>query len=234
MNTRFIKKMMKVNLKESLRNPIFKGTFKCSFNNIFSAIAISSSLFLLANAHAAKNDLEQEITIKSQRQSADLKNKIASYLDDVSINQGSIDITADIVKVFSTLDKKTGEENDTYLAKGKPAIFQQKLEDGSLISLQADEITYIPTFNMITVSGNALVKQAGSEVSGDEITYNTSSEKLEAKSANNQSVTTILQPTALKKQKEFHEESKAEKATEVVTEVVTDTLADKEGDTSDN
>ena len=230
MNTLFIKKMMKVNLKESLRSPIFKGTFKCSFNNIFSAIAISSSLFLLANAHAAKNDLEQEITIKSQRQSADLKNKIASYLDDVSINQGSIDITADIVKVFSTLDKKTGEENDTYLAKGKPAIFQQKLEDGSLISLQADEITYIPTFNMITVSGNALVKQAGSEVSGDEITYNTSSEKLEAKSANNQSVTTILQPTALKKQKEFHEESKAEKATEVVT----DTLADKEGDTSDN
>ena len=173
----------------------------------FKVLALTCSLFILTSAHAAKEDFEQEITIKSQRQAADLKNKIASYLDNVSIRQGSISITADIVKVFSQIDKKSGEKSDTYLAKGKPAIFQQRLEDGSLISLQADEITYRPHANMITISGNALVKQAGSEVSGNEITYNTLSEKLEAKGANNQSVTTILQPTILKKQKETHEQS---------------------------
>jgi len=190
-----------------------------------TALAITFSLLLISPVHAAKKDLEQEITIKSQRQSADLKNKIASYLDNVSIRQGSISITADIVKVFSRIDKKTGIKNDTYLAKGKPAIFQQKLEDGSLISLQADEISYHPNTNTITVSGNALVKQAGSEVSGNEITYNTLTERLEAQSADNQSVTTVLQPTVLKKQKETYEKSKEEKDNKT---------SEKEGDSRDN
>lgn len=206
MNVLSIKKMMKANLSQSA----------------FKVVALACSLLLLSNANAAKKDLEQEITIKSQRQAADLKNKIASYLDNVSIRQGSISITADIVKVFSLVDKSSGEKDDTYLAKGKPAIFQQKLEDGSLISLQADEITYKPSSNTITISGNALVKQAGSEVSGSEITYNTLSEKLEAHSTNNQSVTTVLQPTVLKKQKETYDKSKEEK------------VADKKGDSIDN
>lgn len=220
MNVLFIKNMMKANLS---RITFKRSTFK---HNTFKVIALTCSLILCSPAHADKTDLEQEITIKSQRQAADLKNKIASYLDNVSIRQGSISITADVVKVFSRIDEKNGTKNDTYLAKGKPAIFQQQLEDGSLITLQADEITYNPSSNMITISGNALVKQAGSEVSGNEITYNTVSEKLEAQSANNQPVTTILQPTVLKKQKETYEKSKEEKPT--------DTVVEKEGDSRDN
>jgi lipopolysaccharide export system protein LptA len=209
MNVLFIKKMMKANLSQ----------------NTLKVLTLTCSLLFLSSTQAAKKDLEQEITIKSQRQAADLKNKIASYLDNVSIRQGSISITADIVKVFSVIDKTSNEKDETYLAKGKPAIFQQQLEDGSLISLQADEITYKPTSNTITISGNALVKQAGSEVSGNEITYNTLSEKLEAHSTNNQSVTTILQPTVLKKQKETYEKSKEEKDS--------GKTADKKGDTID-
>ena len=220
MNVLFIKNMMKANIS---RITLKRNTFK---RNTFKLIALTCSLVLFSPAYADKTDLEQEITIKSQRQAADLKNKIASYLDNVSIRQGSISITADVVKVFSRVDKKSGEKSDTYLAKGKPAIFEQQLEDGSLITLQADEITYNPNSNMITISGNALVKQAGSEVSGNKITYNTLSEKLEAQSANNQSVTTILQPTVLKKQKETYEKSKEEKPTEKVIE--------KEGDSRDH
>ncbi|WP_052093711.1 lipopolysaccharide transport periplasmic protein LptA [Colwellia psychrerythraea] len=203
-------------IKTNLSRIAFKGNIFT--HNTFKVLALACSLVIFNPAQAAKKDLEQEITIKSQRQSADLKNKIASYLDNVSIRQGSISITADIVKVFSLVDKESGEKNDTYLAKGKPAIFQQQLEDGSLIKLQANEITYIPNSNTIKISGNALVKQAGSEVSGNEITYNTLSERLEAQSADNQSVTTVLQPTILKKQKETHEKSKEEKVIEKETE----------------
>ena len=220
MNILFIKNMMKANLS---RITFKRNTFK---HNTFKVIALTCSLVLFSPAHADKTDLKQEITIKSQRQAADLKNKIASYLDNVSIRQGSLSITADVVKVFSRVDKESGEKNDTYLAKGKPAIFQQRLEDGSLITLQADEITYKPNSNMITVSGNALVKQAGSEVSGHEITYNTLNEKLEAQSANNQSVTTILQPTILKKQKDIDEKYIEEQTTKKVVE--------KKGNNRDN
>jgi len=181
----------------------FKKNMSTKLNYLIASVFILAST--LNTVQAAKKDLTQEITIKSQRQAADLKNKIASYLEDVNIRQGSILITADLVQVFSKKDPISGDKADTYLATGKPAVFQQELEDGSLISLQADEIKYLPHLNMITVSGNAVVKQAGSEVSGSKITYNTLNEKLEAESENNQSVTTVLQPTILKKQKDKKE-----------------------------
>ncbi len=173
-----------------------------------SLLLASSLLSFAGSVQAAKKDLSQEITIKSKRQSADLKNKIASYLEDVSIRQGSIAITADIVQVFSNTDAKTGEKVDTYLAKGKPALFQQQLEDGSSISLQANEIKYQPDHHIITVSGNAQVKQAGSKVTGETITYNTLSEKLEAEGSSDNSVTTILQPAQIKAQQEKNNKSK--------------------------
>lgn len=196
MNAQIIRKMMTANTTPK---------------TIFSLLMVFG-LTISANTHAAKSDLAQEITIKSQRQSADLKNKIASYHEKVSIQQGSISITADIVKVYSTTNDSTGEKQETYWAQGKPATFQQALEDGSLILLQAEEVTYLPTLNTITISGNAVVKQAGSEVSGNEISYNLLTEQLEAKSTDNQSVTTVLRPTVLKKQKAAHDQSKAEKA----------------------
>jgi lipopolysaccharide export system protein LptA len=225
MNVLLLKNMMKANLRNiTCKSNTFKR--KTFARNTFKVLVLSCSLVFFSSAQAAKKDLEQEITIKSKRQAADLKNKIASYLDSVSIRQGSISITADLVKVFSVVDNNSGEKNDTYLAKGKPAIFQQQLEDGSLIKLEANEITYSPNFNMIKIKGNALVKQAGSEVSGNEITYNTLSEKLEAKSANNQSVTTILQPTILKKKKATYQKFKVEKAT--------DKVVNKKGDSGDN
>ena len=172
-----------------------------TIKTLSKTLLLTSVLFtLVAPALAAKKDLTQEITIKAKRQSADLKNKIASYLDDVTINQGSISISADVVQVYSKIDDESKEKVNTYLAKGKPAIFKQRLEDGSLISLQANEIKYQPDLHIITVSGNAEVKQAGSKVTGETITYNTESEKLEAISSDNDSVTTILQPGQIKAQ----------------------------------
>ncbi len=175
--------------KKIIANPLM------TIKKFTTGILLTSLIFgLAAPANASKQDLNQEITIKSKRQSADLKNKIASYLDDVSIRQGSISIVADIVQVYSEINDITGEKFDIYLAKGKPAIFKQQLEDGSLISLQANKIQYQPDQHTITVSGNAQVKQAGSKMSGDIITYNTLNEKLEGQSSKDEHVTTILQP----------------------------------------
>jgi len=200
MNALYIKKIMILNL--DLITKIFVLIFPIIF---------------LTSANATKDDIAQQITIKSKSQSADLKNKIASYLDNVNITQGSITITADLVQVFSQNNIASDKPEDTYFAKGKPATFEQQLEDGTLIILQADEITYKPASFTITVSGNALVKQAGSEVSGNEIIYNILNEKLEAQSAENQSVTTILQPGALKKQKAAYQQSKESKVQKIKT-----------------
>lgn len=153
------------------------------------------ALMPLLTLQAKKNDLGQEITIKSARQAGDLKNKVISYVENVSITQGSLSIKADLVQVL----KQAKNNQDIYVAKGKPAVFTQELEDGSPVVLQANEIRYEPLNNTITIIGNAVLKQEGSEVRGSKITYNTITEQLSAESKNNDSVTTILSPKVEKK-----------------------------------
>jgi lipopolysaccharide export system protein LptA len=147
---------------------------------------------------AAKTDLDKDIIIHSQRQAGDLKNKIISYLDDVLIKQGSLTISADLVQVYEVENGK----QKIYVAKGKPAVFKQLLDDGTPINLQAEEITYEPAKHVITISGNASVSQQGSFVKGSKIIYNTLTEQLLAESNPDESVTTILksQPKAQAKE----------------------------------
>jgi lipopolysaccharide export system protein LptA len=156
-------------------------------------IKFISLLFLLApfsQAHAGKDDFNKEIVIVAKRQASDLKNKIASYIDDVKITQGSLSIEADLVQVMSLPDS----DAKAYLAIGKPAKFTQTLDDGKPVHLQADEIKYQPLSQTVYISGNAQVSQEGSIVKGDKITYNIATEQLKAESSSDEAVTTILQP----------------------------------------
>ena len=171
---------------------LFITTLTANLLLITSLISIS---VVSANELEKAIDTKQEIIIKSQRQAGDLKNKIASYLDNVRITQGTLEISADLVQVYQLED-----ETETYVAKGKPAVFEQQLTDGSKITLQANEIIYEPAKHSITISGNALLRQAGSEVRGNKITYNTLTEKLEAESNLDETVTTILKPKQRAKQ----------------------------------
>lgn len=139
---------------------------------------------------AAQADFDKEIKIVAKRQASDLKNKIASYLEDVKITQGTLTIEADLVQVSN----EPGSDNKFYLAKGQPARFSQLLDDGQKIELKANEISYSPATSIITIKGNASISQEGSIVTGDIIIYNIATEQLTAES--NDSVTTILQPDA--------------------------------------
>lgn len=164
--------------------------YKPFIKKLSLSFLIACQTFSFIAVSQAKNyDAEQEITIKSNRQAGDLKNKIISYLDNVSITQGSLSITADLVQVI-----KNTNNNDTYIAKGKPATFSQRLEDGSVVNLEADVITYEPLMNTITITGNAVLSQEGSEVRGSKIIYNILTEQLEAESNTENPVTTILKP----------------------------------------
>jgi len=155
----------------------------------FSLYLLCSVLVSAVTIAEEKPDFEQEILISADRQAGDLKNKIASYIGDVVIKQGTLIITADSVKIYQA---KVDEE--VYIAKGQPAKFEQKLADGSKISLQADEIKYEPAIHSIVISGNALLQQAGSEVKGSQITYNTVTEQLNAIGNQDEKTSTVLQP----------------------------------------
>lgn len=166
---------------------MYKPFIKKLKNNFFCLTVLA---LLIPVASAEKFDVEQEIKISSSRQAADLKNKIFSYIDNVIISQGTLTINAELVQVI------TQEKNDNkiYIAKGTPATFEQILQDGSPINLQANEIRYEPGKNIVVISGNALLRQEGSEVSGSKITYNFDTEYVNAESLENAKVETVLHP----------------------------------------
>jgi len=149
---------------------------------------LSGTLF--SSAFAESFDATQKIEINASRQAADLKNKIFSYIDNVVITQGSLIIRADLVQVLT----QSKDEEKTYIAKGKPATFEQTLADGTPLSLQADEIRYEPGNNLVIISGNALLQQEDSEVSGSRITYNIETQYVNAESKTNERTKTIFQP----------------------------------------
>ena len=163
---------------------LFIKTLKASITGLTFMAVIAPT------ANAQKFDVEQEIKISATRQAADLKNKIFSYIDNVIVSQGSLTINADLVQVIAQADS----EDKIYIAKGSPATFEQTLEDGSPINLQANEIRYEPANNIVVISGNALLTQEGSEVSGNKITYNFETEYVNAESLENTKVETVLQP----------------------------------------
>jgi lipopolysaccharide export system protein LptA len=162
-----------------------------------SCLAFGLTLSFSFNALAAKIDLNEEIKIDASRQAADLKNKIFSYIDNVMITQGSLTIKADLVQVVT----ESSNNEKTYIAKGQPATFEQILEDGTPIHLQANEIKYQPEKNTVIISGNAELRQEGSKVSGTIITYNFLTEQVQASSDENDRVQTVLQPQNLEKKK---------------------------------
>ncbi|MDG1750732.1 MAG: lipopolysaccharide transport periplasmic protein LptA [Thalassotalea sp.] len=162
-----------------------------------SCLAFGLTLSFSFNAIAAKIDLNEEIKIDASRQAADLKNKIFSYIDNVMITQGSLTIKADLVQVVT----ESANNEKTYIAKGQPATFEQILEDGTPIHLQANEIKYQPEKNTVIISGNAELRQEGSKVSGTIITYNFLTEQVQASSDENDRVQTVLQPQNLEKKK---------------------------------
>lgn len=172
--------------------------YKPFIKKILVNLTIVSTTLFISAAQAANIDASQEILIKAKRQAADLKNKIASYLDDVVITQGSLTINADLVQVIS----QANSTDKIYVAKGNPAKFQQKLDDGSPIVLEADEIRYEPALNTIIIKGNAKLSQEGSQVSGNKIVYNMLTEQLEAEGNLTDSVTTILQPQLQNEEKD--------------------------------
>ena len=149
---------------------------------------------------AAKFDVTQDVNIDSSRQAADLKNKIFTYIDNVLITQGSLVIKADLVQVI--IESKSADK--IYIAKGKPATFKHILGDGSPIYLQANEIKYQPSKNTVIVSGNAELRQEGSKIKGNIITYNFLTDQVNASSNsndNNDRVSTVLQSKIFDKNK---------------------------------
>ncbi|MBT1443906.1 lipopolysaccharide transport periplasmic protein LptA [Shewanella sp. JM162201] len=145
----------------------------------------------LAQANT-KHDLMQEVKILASNSYADLKNKRIVYEGPVRLTQGSLVLNADQLSSFT--DEKTGKR--ILLAKGKPATYQQKVEDGRTVQASANEISYNIDSRVMSLKGSAKVEQDGSQVTADSIVYDIQKQQLTSQSSGKRDdqVITIIQP----------------------------------------
>lgn len=156
-------------------------------------VLLVSSLLLTGGVWAqGKSDFSQAIEISSERDFFDLANNLAVFNVNVLIRQGSLEIRADNLEV-----KRESEQSaDSFVARGNPATYQQRLEDGSLIQAEASEISYDQAKQLIILRGQASVSQNNSLIRGDEIVYDFASQQLRAhrNESDEARVTTIFLP----------------------------------------
>lgn len=161
--------------------------------SVTKTLLIASLLAFTHTSNATSNDFKQQISIDADDQTADLKNKISTFIGNVVVIQGSLKITADTMKA----DASQGKGKEVFIATGTPAKYSQTLDDGKVITAQANEIRYELETRNLSLKVNAQLKQSDSLVKGDSILYDLEAQKLMASGADKQSnsrVTTIFTP----------------------------------------
>lgn len=148
---------------------------------------------LLSNfVFALSTDSQQPIYIDSDSQSLDMTTNIVTFTGNVFLRQGSIRLYADKVIVSRPTALEGSEIIDAF---GKPATFEQTMDDGKKINGKAFELNYDVAKSFLTMKKKAyLVQDTGHQIEGEKITYDINKQLLMAKSNDNSRVTTILQP----------------------------------------
>ncbi|MDD1782226.1 lipopolysaccharide transport periplasmic protein LptA [Enterovibrio sp. ZSDZ35] len=157
-------------------------------NSIFAIVM----MLLSGSALALSSDSEQPIYIDSDSQNLDMKTNTVIFTGNVFLRQGSIRLKAEKVVVTRPTGTEGSEIIDAY---GKPATFQQTMDDGKKIDGKAFDLRYEVGKSFLTMTKDAvLMQEGGNQIEGQKITYNIDKQLLNAESDNSSRVTTILQP----------------------------------------
>lgn len=196
---------------KTIREAVLKGAML-----VIGAIAVSSVVHANMQSNEAvtetvnsaqntiSNDFRLPVTLESKNQSLDGKKRTSIFIDNVVIRQGSLEILADRVEADAT----AGKGKEIITAIGKPASYQQRLEDGSIVVASANEIKYNVEFQTISLKGSAIIKQNDVKVNGDSIAFDMAKEQIIASTDANssESVTTVLSPGAFSSTKQSDED----------------------------
>lgn len=164
-------------------------------------IRLSACLLALAAscAQALPEDKRQQLRIEADKQDISLKDGIVIYSGDVKLTQGTLEITA--AKI--TLHKDKNQVEESVLAEGLPARYQQQPEAGkAVIHAEANSIFYNLKTEQLTLDKNVSIEQNGAITKGGHVDYDINSQTVKAsKGDGNPSgrVETVIPPKPDKK-----------------------------------
>ena len=182
-------------MKPNSQNNCSTAFFKVNDNSRYLTLVVLL-LALLVNltgktstAIAAESDFSQPIDVSADRSEYNEKTGKQSLSGNVEIRQGSILINADSIEVILKDNKLSVIEG-----RGSPITFQQQNELGELITGSCDRISYDALNGILTLQGNAHLKQPKQELRSESIKFNSISQSVVAEGGESGRVTITIQP----------------------------------------
>ncbi|MFI0488026.1 MAG: lipopolysaccharide ABC transporter substrate-binding protein LptA [Yersinia sp. (in: enterobacteria)] len=158
-------------------------------------LLLASSLFTASlPVFAVTGDTDQPVQVDSVKQTLDVEANTITFIDNVIIKQGTIEIKADKVVVT----RPGGDQNKMVIeGYGNPVTFYQMQDNGKPIKGHGQKLRYEVANDFVVLTGNAYLEQLDSNIKGDRITYLVKKQQMEAFSDKGNRVTTVLLPSQL-------------------------------------
>ncbi|MCH8536496.1 MAG: lipopolysaccharide transport periplasmic protein LptA [Alkalimonas sp.] len=156
-------------------------------------VTLATALLISATTLATQPDFQQPLSIDSDTSFGDIQTSTLIYEHNVIVQQGSLKILADRLEI----DGSAGEGAEIFIATGTPATYSQMMEDGSLVEAKANEIRFERADRVLTMTGDAELKQRGSLVRATLVRYNIETQQLNAERGEDESgrVRTVFEPS---------------------------------------
>ncbi len=149
---------------------------------------------LTGTAFARDSDRNQPMDIEASRQEGTLDgNSVNTLSGNVIIKQGTLDIRA----AKADIHQRGGEVVRAVLT-GSQASLKQQMEDGSPMTAKADRIDYDMNTDVIVLTGSYTVTTPRGTTSGQRLTYDLKSGRIES-GGDSGRIKMTIQPTAARK-----------------------------------
>ncbi len=135
-------------------------------------LLLSLSLLLPAAVQAAS---APPVKISADSLELDQKAQSTTYSGNVLLTQGEMKLTAESLTVFVT-DGKLGSIE----ARGNPARFDTRLDDGTNVSGEAGKIRFDSSAGLLTLIGSGKLTQGRNRIENDYIEYDLNRGNLKA------------------------------------------------------
>ena len=138
--------------------------FVSVYISVFSGISSSLS-----------SDAQQPILLESDSAKWDDKTSTSVYRGNVKLNQGSLEITGDVLTVYAP-----GKKVKYMRAEGKRCTYRQINDEGKLITAVAKKIEHFIGQEKIILTNNAVLTQGEDKVASNKIIYFTKNQEVSA------------------------------------------------------
>lgn len=164
-----------------------------------------TALLFSALTLAEQPDFQQPLSVDSDTFFTDIQTSNLVYEHNVIVQQGSLKILAEKLEI----DGSAGKGAEVFIATGNPATYSQLMEDGSRVEAEAHEIRFERANRILTMTGNAELRQSGSLVRGALMRYNIDTQQLNAERGEDENgrVRTIFEPAQRQPQSNNNEEN---------------------------